>query len=928
MKIKKLLYLGFLVCLASGLLGCDFFVDNQTRLDRANNYWQKGDYRSAIIELKKILEKDSNHAHAWLTLGEISLFLGKAADAEKEFRRAADAGASPEAYWPRLAEALLLSGKYQVLLDELPIEGQSELLQRQMKILHGKAYLGLNNLEKSHAVFLSILQARPDAIEAMLGLARIGQLKSDNNAANMYIDTALKVDQNYIPARLFKGELAFLKKDYAVAEKIFSDVLEKQDKLNPSEYFTALSAKAESQMRQGRTVEIKKTVEILLQQFPSHPRSLYLAGSLAYADGQFEKAREYLQQVLTGVPRYLPAQILMGAVNYQLGNLEQADSLFSEILSGNPENTQVRKMLAATRIRREQPDDAVSLLEPLAAESGNDGETLSLVGRARLQAGETEEGLMLLEQGARLDPGNQALQMDLASAYLSAGDFDHAIDTLKNLGSEAGDSYRRNLLLVYAYSRSQNWQEAMKICEQMIAEMPKDVRPYLLAGGVLAAKGDVEQATERYQKVLNLDPANTTAKMNLGRLALKARNPVAARGYFEKVLTDKKEDLGAMIAMAQSFDLENKTDDAIVWLKKSVESGAGSEQPGMILIRYMLQKRRYEDARQEASALLKKNPRDIFAVNSMAAALVGQEKPQEAEKVIAEALARSPEAAVLHYNLGRIHMSVGAVDKARIAFEKTLSLQPQNLSALESLVMLEMKAGNTARAHKLLEDFKQKNGQQERLSLLEGDALVYEQRYAEAAKIYRRILDNSPDNRGVTLRLFSALQKTDPPTAEALLHSWVEKYPQDGQARFLLAQHYQTGGATVKAIAGYEKMLELQSDNAVVLNNLAWLYHEQGDERALQMAERASVLLPDNPSVQDTYAWILLNKGQLEKGMSIIKPIAERIPEALDIQYHFAYGLHKQGNNAKAREILDKILKSGSGFAHAKDAAQLYKQIQ
>lgn len=929
MKIKKLLSLGILsLLIISGLFGCDFFVDNQTRLGRAEDYWQKGDYRTAIIELKKILEKDDHHAEAWLKLGEISLFLGKAADAEKEFRRAADAGISPEAFRPKLGEALLSGGKYQILINELPLEGESEALQRQIKILHGKAYLGLNNIEKSHALFLSVLQARPDSIDAMLGLARIEQLKGATESASMYIDTALKVDAGNIPAQLFKGELAFWKKDYVAAEAVFNQILQEQMKLNPGEYFTALSAKAESQMRQGKTVEIKKTVETLMQQFPSHPRSLYLAASLAYADGKHKEARDYLQQVLTGVPHYLPAQILMGAVNYQLGNLEQADTLFSEILAGNPNNTQVRKMLAATLIRREQPGEAVSLLEPIAAESENDGQTLSLVGRARLQAGETEQGLMLLEQGARLDPANEALQMDLASAYLSTGDFDHAIETLRKLGGEADDGYRRNLLLVYAYSRNQNWQEAMKVCEQMISEQPKDARAYLLAGGVLAAKGDATQAKEYYQKVLTLEPGNITARMNLGRLALKARDAVAARGHFEKVLANKKDDTVAILAMAQSYDLEEKTDDAIIWLRKSVELSSGSDQSSVMLVRYLLQKKRYEDTVKEAANLLKKDPNNIFAINSKAAALMGQKKSEAAEKVLSDALVKSPESAVLHYNFGRIQLVGGVVDKARAAFEKTLSLQPQNLAAIESLVMLEMKAGNIKQAHKLLEEFKQKNGKQERLSVLEGDMLIYEKRYAEAAKIYRQILEVAPDNRGVTLRLFSAFEKIDPTAGETLLKGWLKKYPQDAQTRFMLAQFYQTSGARENAIEGYEKILELQPDNAVVLNNLAWLYHEKSDARALKTAQRASELLSDNPSVQDTYGWILLSNGEVEKGMAIIKPIAERMPEAQDIQYHFAYGLHKQGDKVKARQVLGDILKSGSSFGHAKDAAQLYKQLE
>jgi len=45
------------------------------------------------------------------------------------------------------------------------------------------------------------------------------------------------------------------------------------------------------------------------------------------------------------------------------------------------------------------------------------------------------------------------------------------------------------------------------------------------------------------------------------------------------------------------------------------------------------------------------------------------------------------------------------------------------------------------------------------------------------------------------------------------------------------------------------------------LNGLAWLYHENGKPGALVMARKASKLAPDNPAIQDTYGWILVQSG-------------------------------------------------------------------
>ena len=56
----------------------------------------------------------------------------------------------------------------------------------------------------------------------------------------------------------------------------------------------------------------------------------------------------------------------------------------------------------------------------------------------------------------------------------------------------------------------------------------------------------------------------------------------------------------------------------------------------------------------------------------------------------------------------------------------------------------------------------------------------------------------------------------------------------------------------------FERMLGAQNANPVVLNNLAWLYHEAEDARALPTARRAYELAPEQPEIMDTYGWILL----------------------------------------------------------------------
>ena len=53
------------------------------------------------------------------------------------------------------------------------------------------------------------------------------------------------------------------------------------------------------------------------------------------------------------------------------------------------------------------------------------------------------------------------------------------------------------------------------------------------------------------------------------------------------------------------------------------------------------------------------------------------------------------------------------------------------------------------------------------------------------------------------------------------------------------------------------------SDSASVLNNLAWVYSELGDDKALKIAKEAHALQPNDPAINDTVGWILVKEKKI-----------------------------------------------------------------
>ena len=199
---------------------------------------------------------------------------------------------------------------------------------------------------------------------------------------------------------------------------------------------------------------------------------------------------------------------------------------------------------------------------------------------------------------------------------------------------------------------------------------------------------------------------------------------------------------------------------------------------------------------------------------------------------------------------------------------------------------------------------------------------------AEAIKSYTRAFEKKR-NSAVVLKLHSAHQLYgDAARAQDVLARWLAEFPNDVSVRMVLATGLLRQGKEKLALQEYERILELQPDNALALNNVAWLYFKRGDARALEIAERAYQRRPELALIIDTYGWLLVQDGQLDQGLALLDKALEQGPGNGDIRYHRAAALAKAGRLAEALSDLQALLESDRSFAERVTAEALLKVLQ
>jgi Flp pilus assembly protein TadD len=159
--------------------------------------------------------------------------------------------------------------------------------------------------------------------------------------------------------------------------------------------------------------------------------------------------------------------------------------------------------------------------------------------------------------------------------------------------------------------------------------------------------------------------------------------------------------------------------------------------------------------------------------------------------------------------------------------------------------------------------------------------------------------------------------KLDSPLAP--LQKFAELHPKDTAAALALAQAAQETGDRAGAVRAYQSIIDSQPGNAAALNNLAWLKYEDRDPAALGLAKRAYAAAPKDPRVADTYAWLLVENGQVKEGLALLAPIAGTGANE-EIRIHYAQALAKAGRRAEAREIGAHL--TGSTSAKVSDEAK------
>ena len=906
-----------------GAAVADFYEDAAVR-------FEQGDYQGAIVQLKNVLQEQPANLAARILIGKAYVEIGDGGAAEKELKIALRSGGDDALIVVPLGQSLLMQEKFAELLEQVRADRSDPEIEAKVHMMRGKAQVALRDLDAAESEYGAARDLQPDSANAILGLAEVAIYRRDVSAAEGLVAEALARAPESAAAWALDGDLKRGRGDLPGAVGSYDRSLSIQ-----SVQIDTRRSRAAVLIDLNRVVEAQADVDFLLDLLPEDPRSIYLNALIMGRNGDNEGATAELRRAdaiirnydVTFAREHLPTVLIGGVINFLLGESDVALVYLDRYLQSEPQHIGARRMMATLYSRRGADERAVRVLRPVVGPGTRDPRLLAQFGTALMRSGEHAKAAKVFEQAIELAPDLAQLRTRLALNQIAAGDNAQAITGLQAALDRQADTMEHAVILGLMHLRRRDYDQALTIAEDLQSRHPENPFGANLAGAALWAKGEEDAARDSFEAAVALDADYAPAHVNLAKLDIRSGQLDAAE---QRLLPLVERGLGGnepFVALASIAERRRDFAAAIGWLERVRQEPGEGLQTQIQLIDLHVLAGNHQQALLLARKLEAAKPDELSVVEAVGRAAVAAGDREMAVikfRRMAELAWKSPTEL---NRIASLQRRAGDSKGAYTTLWRAVSVEPTYLPAQASIIRYEANLGQfekaLARAEKVSDMFPDlATG-----DLLAGDVLMQAKRYAEAAVAYERGLTKQEDGV-LLLRIYLARREAGEGDALlTMLQDWLVGHPNDVMVKRTLASEHARLGQRDEAVRLNEELLKDLPNDPMVLNNLAWLYQDAGKPTAREYAERAYALAPNQVRTIDTLGWILVQEGEVSRGLRLLRDAQARASDDASINFHVAYALSQLGRTEDAKAQLEALLSSGPEAPVAAEAAALLRKL-
>lgn len=710
-------------------------------------------------------------------------------------------------------------------------------------------------------------------------------VKGDYSDAVVKYQNALKVDDNFAEAHY---QLALAYVHLGQVSAAYAEFVQTVD-LQPENYNARLDL-GNMALAAGRIDDAQTQAEAVIAAQPNSPDVHALLSAIAFKRGQKEQALAEIQRALEIDPNR--AALHDDLALLQEGDPSKSPSVEEQLKKSvalDPASVNAKVLLATFYARNNRWPEAEQAASDAVATDPRSLSARASQARVFFKEGNQVKGEQVLRQASSDLSDNPLGVRMLADYYAGAGQLDKAKAEFAALAAK----YPRNISVQKGYLRVllqvKDYATAKTVLAGLMKSRGNDPEVAALNGIMLLEQGKAAEAVSALQEAVKNSPKDAYTFFWLGKAALdKGDTELAERSFRQAAelnpsAVESQQELARIAGMrgdiALLSDVSNKT----------IAAAPGFE--GGYVWRAIVEMSRNAPDKAEADLNIAIGiaPRSPQACLELAKVRFAQDRPREGAALLEQVLEYDPNSIPAMQLLVSYDLSQHQPDKALDRLNAEIAKNPGSSSLYDLLAQVQIQSKNLDQA---------------------------------SASVQKAIRLDSQD--GEAVMLFAQIQALRGQTATAVetWEHWSNAHPRDAGAMAILGALEESRGNRTQAEADYRKALQIEPQQPIAANNLAYLMLQNGGnvDEALSLALTARRSMSNSPDAADTLAWAYYYKGFYAFARDLLEDAVKTDPTSAEMQYHLGTVYSKLGNKNNAAIHLKRALSLSPDSAIAKDA--------
>ena len=613
MKTQQLSIFLLLALSPIGLLtGCSQQAQLDEHLIRGNESFEKGDFKTAEIAYKNVLQIDSSITEAIGNIGLIYYRQGRLVKAYPFLTQARALEPDNLIYRSKLCSLLTQAGSPQDAWDEASFVLEKDPTDKTALFALQAAGLSLQKIGEARTKIEQLNAAQPSAA-AVLALGLLDAIESNFDVAEVRFQEAVKMDPNLGEAHAAIAMLHLARNEIDAANISYQKSFDLANG-EPSKQFIYAQFKA----RIGDKEAASKLIDAILGNEPRFVPALLLKAKLIYAEAKFDDATKLTNEILRLTPYNPEAIFLSSRLKLARNQFDEAILELERAIERFPESDALAYGLALAHLGNNEPIKASGNLTRTIAINPNHNEAILMQAALNARQGDPQAAIVSLEEVLIKNSQNVQAQTLLAQIHLEAGHLDEALNLYRALGNQLEANPAPPQLEAEVLLRMGKTEEARAALARSLDRDPNYLPSLERITDIDIAGRRFDEAVSRIDSVLQKFPEQAYLHMLKGKTLLAEENNAAGEIELKRAIELKPTLRDAYFHLAVHYTITGKNDQALEKLLAMVDLNAKDIEALTRIGGIYEQRQDFSSAKSTYGKILKVDKNNSRALNNLA----------------------------------------------------------------------------------------------------------------------------------------------------------------------------------------------------------------------------------------------------------------------------------------------------------------------